>query len=370
MRRSMAAVALLLQGCSADAPRASGPVAVTGAELARLPVVELSAPRVVCEGTSCPLARVGLATLLPSRSVVATDYATLVRFDTNGTTTTIARNGNGPGEIQGPFALGADSAGRVLLFDIRRMRQIRYVDGAPPEEVSTMPPMSMLGLQSRGGALWVLSMPGAAAVGDTVTGQLLRHAFVGDSAWTDTVAVVPDRAVFARGGEGMFAPSLPWDRALLWDVCDDGTLVTAVNREWRVMRYRRGAPVRSTERSDAVRRAVLSTEREELLAVRTKRSPPAYVEALKARMAAGPADHPVITAVRCGDEGTVWVRPDVEPGATAVEWVLLDNDGVPHGRVPLPANARVEAIRGRWVALVEEMESGEERLVVRSMPRK
>jgi hypothetical protein len=117
-----------------------------------VPVVELSAPRVVCEGASCPLARAGLVTLLPSGSVVATDYATLVRFDTNGTTTTIARNGNGPGEIQGPFALGADSAGRVLLFDIRRMRQIRYVDGAPPEEVSTMPPMSMLGLQSRGGA--------------------------------------------------------------------------------------------------------------------------------------------------------------------------------------------------------------------------
>jgi hypothetical protein len=104
--------------------------------------------------------------------------------------------------------------------------------------------------------------------------------------------------------------------------------------------------------------------------VRTKRSTPAYVEALKARIAAGPADHPVITAVRCGDTGTVWIRPDVEPGAIAVEWMLLDHDGVPHGRVPLPTNARIEAIRGRWVALAEEMESGEERLVVRSVPQK
>jgi hypothetical protein len=369
MRHAIVAVVVALVGCSTETKPRTGPVSVTGDAVVKLPMLLLNAPRVVCSGTSCPLSRIAFATLLPSGAVVATDYATLVRFDTAGATTQLARNGNGPGEIQGVFALGSDSAERVLLFDIRRMRQIRYSASLPVEEVSTMPPMSMLGLQSRGGALWVLTMPGAAAIGDTATGYLLRHGFVADSVWTDTIAVVPDRAVFARGSEGMFEPKLPWDRELLWDVCEDGTLLTAVNREWRVTRYRgRSAPV-VTERSDVLRRAVTSEEREALLALASKRATPAYLERLKSRIVNGPTDHPVVRAVRCGTDGDAWVRPDVAGDADTVEWVVIGADGVPKARVALPATARIEAMRGPWVAVVEEAESGEERLVVRTVKK-
>lgn len=313
--------------------------------------------------SACALGAILVASLAPSGTVIVADQRGLVAFDDAGVPHAISRQGDGPGELRAPFAMRADSAGRVHVFDVRRMRYLVFPDTGAPTDVGALPPMTMLNLRFGEAGLYVLSLPAAAAAGDSITAAVIRRA-VTDTTWGDTVALVPERAVFVTGSEGLFPPSLPWDRTVLWDVCGGGDVVVAATDRWRVVRYQRGRPPRTTGRPEIEGRPVPAAERDSVLAARMARgSPPASYRAALERRLALPGRHRVIDDLHCADDGRVYVRNAPEPGASVVRWDVLGTDGSLSGYFSSPVGLRVFDVRGNRLVGVQETDTGAEQIV-------
>jgi len=311
----------------------------------------------------CALGSIYLASIAPSGKVFVADQSEIIAFDDAGVPHAISRQGNGPGELRAPFAMRSDGAGRVHVFDIRRMRYLVFPDTGTVTDVGAIPPTTMLNLKFGDAGLHVFSLPSAAAQGDTVTGFIIRRT-VTDTSWIDTVARVPEHAVFAKGAEGLFAPSLPWDRAVFWDVCGEGSVVVAASDGWRVVRYQRGRTMVTTRRPEVVGRAVTAAERDSVLqAVMARSRPPkGYLAALEQKLGM-PGRHRVIQDLHCTDDGRVYLRNAPAPGATVVRWDVLGADGAPLGYVSLPAAFRILDVRGNRVVGVQELDSGVEQVI-------
>lgn len=287
----------------------------------------------------------------------------LYRLDSAGTISIGARSGGGPGEVRAPIALGEsapDDRG-VTVFDIANARLSTFSAGNASGGTSVMPPPYFRNMRIRSGALHAYALPPAPSIGDTVPGTILRYN-VERGGWIDTVARFVDRAVAVQGNGGQALARLPWERALLWDVCGNGDLITAFSDGWTVRRFRAGAssasdsiyrPAYRAEPMSDEEHAALSTQ-----ALETAPSLPAFREVLAKRLAAKPAARLVLDHVFCTTSGNVIVVNKPSTGAADRVVDVIGDDGSVRTRLRVPSAVRLVGSYGERLVGLQETSEG------------
>lgn len=292
----------------------------------------------------------------------------LSRIDSLGFVRTGARSGGGPGEVRAPIALGesASAGDGVTVFDIANARLTTFSSSDTAVGTGAMPPLHFRNIRIRRGGLHAYTLPPARAIGDSVSATILRFNLKRDG-WTDTVARFVDRAVAVQGDGGQALARLPWERALLWDVCGNGELVTAFSDSWTVRRFRAGTssasdsiyrPAFRGEPMSNAEHAALSAE-----ALETAPPLPVFREVLANRLAAKPAARLALEKLFCTTSGNVVVVNTREVGATERIVDVIGADGTLQRRVRVPIAVRMVGAYGEQLVGVQEADEGSSRIV-------
>lgn len=288
---------------------------------------------------------------------------TLYRIDSAGVVSVGARSGGGPGEVRAPIAIGESAAARggVTVFDIANARLSTFSATDSAVGTSVMPPPFFRSMRVRSGALHAYTLPPAQAIGETVSATILRYN-VEQAGWIDTVARFVDRAVSVQGSGGQALARLPWERALLWDACGNGEIVTAFSDGWTVRRFRAGAanasdslyrPAHRAEPMSDEEHAALSAQ-----ALETAPPLPAFKEALAKRLAEKPATRPSLDQLFCTAAGSVIVVNHPARGAADRVVDVLAADGTVQRRMRVPTAVRLLGAYGERLVGVQESEEG------------
>jgi hypothetical protein len=78
---------------------------------------------------------------------------------------------------------------------------------------------------------------------------------------------------------------------------------------------------------------------------------------------------PFFSALRGGEDGTLWIRSSPVPGEEEVTWIALDGSLQAAARLRLPGRVRVLDFQGNRLLTLEEGADGGERLVVYALER-
>lgn len=292
----------------------------------------------------------------------------LSRIDSVGTVRIGARSGGGPGEVRAPIALGESGleGDGVTVFDVANARLSTFIAGDSAVGTSVMPPPYFRNMRIRRGALHAYTLPPARAIGDTISATILRFSMARDG-WTDTVARFVDRAVAVHGIGGQALARLPWERALLWDVCGNGDLITAFSDGWTVRRFRAG----TSSASDSIHRPAYQADPmsdEEYTALSTQAletAPPlpAFREVLAKRLAVKPAARLALEQLFCTTSGNAVVVNTSSAGATDRVVDVIGADGTLQRRVRVPNVVRLVGAYGERLVGVQEADEGTSRIV-------
>ncbi len=258
----------------------------------------------------------------------------------------LARDGSGPGELRAPIAFGSDGDGRLMAYDIARMRLLSIGAEEPSSEIEVFPPPYLRAPRIRAGGLYALTLPPGAEPGELVQASVLRYS-VTTSSWSDTVAVFTEPAKSTRGNTEAFLSSMPWDRKTLWDACDDGRVVLAHSDQWLVEWYGADSAPSSASgrvsRPGAARQAMTAGEHERLIAEQPVR------ESSDPRLAVRPPYRQVLDAVFCGTDGAAVLvnAPDFGDSLRTIDVVV--DDGVLLRSVRIPSSFVILDVYGDTV---------------------
>lgn len=364
--------AIALGACSeapAERPaKAVGAIAETEYESTPIEPAVLDAVRCVAtQAAACVLDPVQDVAMWERESWVLA-RGVLYRIDSAGTISIVARSGGGPGEVRAPIALGESGfeGDGVTVFDIANARLSTFIAGDSAAGTSVMPPPYFRNMRIRRGALHAYALPPASSIGDTVPGTILRYN-VERGGWIDTVARFTDRAVAVQGNGGQALARLPWERALLWDVCGNGDLITAFSDGWTVRRFRAG----TTSASDSIHRPAyraepMSDEEHTALstqALETAPPFPAFREVLAKRLAVKPAARLALEQLFCTTSGNAVVVNTSSAGATDRVVDVIGADGTVRRRVRVPNVVRLVGAYGERLVGVQEADEGSSRIV-------
>jgi hypothetical protein len=280
-------------------------------------------------------------------------------FDADGTLLrTVGRAGSGPGEFStgaGPVFVGRGDT--VLVADIILQRVNRFLAGG--EEAGSFPLPMAEGIP----VAWAVTPDGR------VAHQLMRFPFPGQpqpepsteapiiargmDGSSDTLAVIPaGETIRLQGGAmqiRMFEPEP------VWDIAADGSILTAVNTDYRIEVRRPGGALARVIRKPFERAPVTATDREaflELFRDVWKRAgvPPAAMQQLEQSISFAEY-YPALARIKAGPGYTIWVQ-QIKTAAMAKEsgaafnlqdpgsprWDVFDADGRYLGVVEFPAN--------------------------------
>lgn len=256
----------------------------------------------------------------------------------------LARDGSGPGELRAPIAFGSDTNGRLLAFDVARMRLVSIGADAPTSELAVFPPTHFRLPRIRSGELYALTLPPGEKFGEPVDAAILRFSRATES-WSDTVARFAEPARSLRGSIDQFLMSLPWDRTLLWDACDDGRVVLAHSDQWLIEWY--GGSDASSDASARVSRpkaplqSMTAEEHEILVADHLARMPVSVRSNPDPRIAVRPRYRRVIDAVFCGREGVAVLVNTPDFGDRLRTLDIVRDNGTVLRTIRIPATFRI-----------------------------
>lgn len=256
----------------------------------------------------------------------------------------LARDGSGPGELRAPVAFGSDHNGGLLVFDFARMRLVSFGVDEQPSELSVFPPTYFRSPRIRAGELYALTLPPGDEYGGPVDAAILRFS-VATETWSDTIARFSEPATSLPGSSEQFLMSLPWDRAILWDACDDGRVVLAHSDRWLVGWYAANtvsgdASARVT-RPNAPLQPMTSEEHESLIADQLARMPISARSNPDKRLLERPRYRRVLDAVYCGRGGVAVLvnTPNFGDSSRTLDFVL--DNGTLLGTARIPATFRI-----------------------------
>ncbi|HEY0972756.1 MAG TPA: 6-bladed beta-propeller [Gemmatimonadales bacterium] len=320
------------------------------------PVVEICAGS---EDVQCQFVNAMLVTAAPDGRVAVADMMGELReFDREGRfVRTVGARGGGPGEYRRLVAAGYDEQGRLTVLDQAAMRVQRFDTAGAVSDATTAPMIpGLMGVSVVGGQVALFALPGATAVGDSVE----VHVVLVDPSTGDTTSLpgLPEPAMATGDGSVFAMPPLftvmPLER---WGVSPDGALLLADGERLRIVRRGAGdeAPRVLVDLGAApypVTAGELEAEKARRLeeATRMGGGSPTLQRTLDEAAASAPKTHPFVSRLVVLDDGTVFAREGVRPGADSVRWNAFTADGDPVGHLLLPADARIAS--GRFERLL------------------
>lgn len=270
----------------------------------------------------------------------------------------VARRGPGPGELIAPIAIGVVDDTVLTAYDVARAQLVTFTPAGLRDEQAVVPPLRMRWATVRHGRLLAYLTPPAASYDETVESAIVAFDPV-RNAWSDTLAHFTDAASSLLADETMHRARFPWEAAVRWDVCRDGSVLLAVSDRWAVARVRgrdtlqrivRAAGI--TEPLDAPTRdaIILDWEQGPL-----RRTPEALRAGMLERARALRVEHrPQVESVTCGDVGEVVVAEAMLPADTVRSWVRIAADGRVHTRWSLPPVLSPHLVGDALVGVLDE----------------
>lgn len=300
----------------------------------------------------------------------------IIAIDSTGMETgRMGRKGEGPGEFTWISHLDVDSAGNLIAYDPRQGRLTRFdADGvvadtrplAPPNSVVDLQPLAVLDdgrLAAVYGDMRMFALSGERR--DTTPLML----FDADGARADTIGMWPATEwAFMSGGGGALRAEVGFGRKAYW-AGRDGRFAIGTNDSVDIAVYDGASEpfMRiSGPPAPAVEPAAVERWRDDLLA---------DWSTMPIEMQTAIADlphretYPGFETLAMGDDGSIWIGVFARPGQDERAWLVLGRDGRPHGRVTLPAAARVLDIAGDRIALLSRDELDEEYIHVLRIER-
>ncbi|HEY8470714.1 MAG TPA: 6-bladed beta-propeller [Longimicrobiales bacterium] len=300
-------------------------------------------------------------------------------FDAQGTLLrTVGRAGSGPGEFSpgaGPVVVGRGDT--VLVPDILLQRVNRFVAGG--EEAGSFPLPMAAGIpiawaKTPDGRvayqLMHFPLPGQPQPEGSTEAPIVARGMDGSS---DTLAVLRAGTTFRMQGGAMqirmFEPEP------VWDIAADGTIITAVNTDYRIEVRRPDGTVVRVIRKPFERAPVTEADREAFMelfrdAWRRAGVPPAAMQQLEQGVSFAEY-YPALARIKVGPGNTIWVQ-QIKTAAMAQEtgaafnlqdagsprWDVFDADGRYLGVVEFPASFALMTFNGDVVygVLRDELE--------------
>lgn len=252
----------------------------------------------------------------------------------------VARRGPGPGELIAPIAIGVVDDTVLTAYDVARAQLVTFTLSGLRAEQGVVPPLRMRWATVRHGRLLAYLTPPAASYDETVESAIVAFD-PARNAWRDTLAHFPDAASSLLGDETMHRARFPWEAAVRWDACRDGSVLLAVSDRWAVARVRGRDTLQRIERAGALTDPLDARTRDALIrdweAGPLRRTPEPLRAGLLERARALPVEHrPLLESVTCGDAGEVVVAEAMLPADTVRSWVRVSVDGRTHARWSLP----------------------------------
>jgi hypothetical protein len=338
----------LLFGCSTGGETPAERV-VTPEQIAALPALSLLDSRVVCTATGgdpCPLSSAvanriddrRIAVWEPGRQILMLDaeHPSGVPFGVSGVN---------PGEYAVAVAVGPYKGG-IAIVDEQRNRLVQYdLDGTfTKEEALPSPtPNAAPGFAGSLPVLQTLRAPGDSGVArlrvQVLTSQEKREG--------ETVLDVPVRWLRLRGDSAVsFTPlvavspvyAIDSDRSIVWSPGDSFRVERrdfGGRVRWSLAGEMKGLPVTPRDlelrRDDVYRNAPRGQLR------------PGELDSM---VAATPPEFPVISGMVLEPRGRILVAGSVAPSRDSVEYLLLNNDGMPANRLTLPRKVHPLVLSG------------------------
>lgn len=261
------------------------------------------------------------AAVMQGPSTIIVDRSTLLRLAGDGRLIRIAGPGDGPGELRAPIAIGVDSSNRVVVYDVRRARVVRFTEDTLLDENQLLPPRYMREIFMGRGDLFAFVLPPGATRGDSVSASIVRIRTDATVA-VDTVGTFRELSNAGVGDGDEFMPRLPWEATLIWDACPDGSIVVASTNRWRVSRYRMSASAVAIVSRQHSAKPASAAERESVFTAWIEQSPnvPAFREGLKARFREMPDAPLVVDRIVCEGPNTVLVRNYPRASEPSARW--------------------------------------------------
>lgn len=309
------------------------------------------------DAPGCDFKRPASVRATPDGGILVSDAAgPLNRFAPDGRFVgALGRKGKGPGEYGFVIDAHVASSGLVTWFDNTQMRiaSVR-LDGTAGPVTRLMPPHTMLSVFLVDTQLVILDVPIGAKAGDTVAGA---YRTVPTSGAPTVLATVRTPAIFTLGSEGFVPMRSPFRPVVVGHVGASGDVAHSNGGRYDVEVFPRGASAWRL-RIDVPVRAVSSADRDSAIARVLKifkaTSLSALPPAAREPFATMGTTFPPLADIRVMRDGTVWIRPVAEVGATQARWDVFARDGKRIGYVTLPLTARVWDGERDWV-LVDEL---------------
>ena len=312
------------------------------------------------DATGCDFKRPASVRATPDGGLLASDITGPLRyFAANGAfVRELGRKGQGPGEYG--FVVEAHVArnGMVTWFDNTQMRFATVtLEGKPGPVTRLMPPQTMANLFVLDSELVIFDVPAAPERGTTVAGV---YRTVTEQGASRVLARVQTPSVFQPGSD-MQPVAGPFRPRVVSDVGDAGDVAHSNGTAFDIQVFpASGAPWRlQVDRSP---RAVTAAERDSVISAALARYKVANIASLPAPLRdvyeRFPDTHPPLTTVQVCPDGTMWIRPVAERGATSARWDVFQRNGARIGQALLPMSARVRDCGSDWV-LTDEFNDDE-----------
>lgn len=268
----------------------------------------------------------------------------------------IGGSGEGPGEYRLLAGGGADSAGDVMIFDMRLFRLTSYAPDGTVLGTATVDttPVGLTSWRVVGRNIVFFILPPAASTGDSVQAAFLE---VGaDGRPGSILRSFHARALFATMRKHVVSAADPVQPPPLftpspsWDANASGSILFASGDRFAVTRYDPGMskPFELVVGVEPHRVTSTDVDREVAYLNRSNASMPPVMQkawdASVARQARDAAkDFPMVAKVRLLDDGTVVIREWTTHDAPRARWDLFDSTGHGLAYLDLPAGTRIAA---------------------------
>lgn len=344
--------------------KADGVVHVRVASLAPTDVRAMTTQQAFTTARAAPpieLYQVTAARFLPDGRLAVANAGTgeiLVLDAAGGLAQTIGGKGAGPGEFAWISALDVDTAGTMAAYDPRQGRITRFTTAgdviatqtlAPPNRVIDIQPLTLLDGGRFAAVYGDMRVFGASGEARDTTPLMVFNA-AGTSA--DTLGMWAASEWAFRSFEGGASRANPgFGRSAQYAGRNgrfaigstDSIDVSVFDRSGRLAMRITGGP------GGAVSAADVERWRAELI-----ESYAQMPEPLRRGLDQVPhrATFPGFESLVIDDAGRVWIGSHVAPGGAERDWLVLESDGTPYGRVTLPGDAQLLDAAGDRVALL------------------
>lgn len=345
---------------SVSSLRAQRIVHETTAQWRAAPSLKLSKVQQWCtdpDAPGCDFKRPASVRATTDGGILASDAAgPLNRFAPDGRFVgALGRKGKGPGEYGFVIDAQVASSGFVTWFDNTQMRIATLrLDGTAGPVTRLMPPHTMLNLFLVDTQLVILDVPVGAKPGDTVAGV---YRTVPASGAPTVLATVRTPAIFTLGSEGFVPMRSPFRPFAIGHVGTSGDVAHSNGGRYDVEVFPRGTAAWRL-RIDVPARTVSAADQDSAITRVLKIFKATSLSALppnaREPFANAGTTFPPLVDIRVLRDGTVWIRPVAEAGATSARWDVFAKDGKRIGHVALPLTARVWDGASEWV-LVDEL---------------